>query len=49
MEQDTEKEVCQECGGTGEIELQEYVTGDNIIPGGFYQGTGRFKPCVCKE
>lgn len=40
--------LCEFCKGTGKIEVLEHVDGDNVVPGGFYQGSGVFKPCVCK-
>lgn len=38
-------DICPTCGGTGEIEKREHVTGDNIVPGGFYEGSGEYDPC----
>lgn len=40
-----EPNVCGLCGGTGLVEIEEFVVGDNIQPGGFYQGSGEFKKC----
>jgi hypothetical protein len=40
---------CFDCNDTGEIEILEHVTGDNIIPGGFWQGSGQFKKCHCVD
>lgn len=44
-----EEEVCEVCGGTGEVEKMEHVTGDNIVPGGYYEGSGEFEPCECQD
>ncbi len=42
---EVEKDVCDRCGGSGETEKMELVTGDNLVPGGFYEGSGKFEPC----
>lgn len=42
-------EKCEFCYGTGKIEIMEHVTGDNIIPGGFYEGSGIYRKCSCNE
>ncbi len=41
-------DVCDHCDGTGLVEIPEHVTGDNIMPGGFYEGSGMFKKCECR-
>lgn len=35
------------CDGSGLIEKAEFVCGDNIVPGGYYEGTGEFTRCEC--
>lgn len=41
-------ELCIHCEGTGQIEILDHVSGDNIMPGGFYEGSGLYRKCVCQ-
>lgn len=40
---------CEDCNGTGKIERLEHVTGDNVMPGGYWEGSGIFDPCHCQK
>jgi hypothetical protein len=42
-------DMCEMCLGTGEIEILEHVVGDSIGAGGYYEGSGRFRKCDCRE
>lgn len=46
--EEEEIETCSICDGTGRVEVLSHVTGDNIMPGGYYEGSGVFRKCECK-
>lgn len=47
-EEDEDQIGCEECNYTGEVEITEHVQGDNVMPGGYWEGTGEFRKCHCQ-